>query len=81
MAEETVVGDISERVETQLMVRRYIRAQERFDEASKEFTEAAGIMRSKLKRSDKFIVKVDCITHLVSVNAKGEFEVEPIKSL
>lgn len=73
--------DIEQRVSTHLSVSRYLRASERFNEVSKEFTAACKDLRQRLVKDRRFVVQVDFKHYLVTSDAEGNFDVEQIESL
>jgi hypothetical protein len=73
--------DIEQRVSISLAVGRYLRAAERFNEASRDFTDACKTLRKQLGASQRFIVQLDWKHYLVTSDADGNFDVEHIVSI
>ena len=73
--------DIEQRVSAHLSVSRYLRASERFNEASKEFTAACKDLRQRIKHCGRFVVQVEFKHYLVTSDKDGNFDVEEIQSL
>ncbi|MDZ4852130.1 MAG: hypothetical protein SGI77_22815 [Pirellulaceae bacterium] len=73
--------DIERRVETLLAAGRYVRATDRFKEASVEFKDACSVLRTVLAPRCRFVAKLDFRHFIITCNDQGEFEVEQIESL
>lgn len=73
--------DIEQRVSTQLSVSRYLRAAERFNEVSKEFTAACKDLRQRVGSDSRFVAQVEFKYYLVTSDAKGHFDIQEIQSL
>lgn len=73
--------DIEQRVGISLAVGRYLRAAERFNDASRDYTGACKSLRSQLGSNRRFVVQVDFKHYIVASDQDGNFEVEPIESL
>lgn len=73
--------DIERRVAISLAVGRYLRSSQRFNDASKEFTDACKTLRSELGSQQRFVVQQDFKHFLVTSDREGNFEVEQIQSL
>lgn len=73
--------DIERRVAISLAVGRYMRSSERFNEASRDFTEACKTLRKELGSEQRFVVQNDFKHYLVTSDRDGNFEVEHIPSL
>ncbi|QDV85529.1 hypothetical protein [Planctomycetes bacterium TBK1r] len=73
--------DIERRVAISLAVGRYLRSADRFNEASREFTEACKSLRKQLGTGQRFVVQVDFKHYLVTSDRDGNFDVEHIQSL
>ena len=71
--------DIETRVSVSLAVGQYLRASDRFNEASKEFTEACKSLRKHLGSESRFVVQVDFASYLVTTDSDGNFDVEKIE--
>lgn len=72
-------GDITTRVNTSLAVGRYLRAVDRFEEASKEFNEACSALRNQLAEPSRFVTKIDFKHYLVTSDQERNFEVEELE--
>lgn len=80
-AEDTQVRkSIEERIATTLKISAYIRAAEKFEQASKDFAEACAEIRNNLQPS-RFVTKVDYKSYLVTIEENKDFKVEPIEML
>jgi len=73
--------DIERRVSISLAVGRYLRSSQRFNEASREFTDACKTLRKELGNEQRFVVQNDFKHFLVTSDREGNFEVEQIQSL
>ncbi len=73
--------DIERRVAISLAVGRYLRSSQRFNDASKEFTDACKTLRKELGSEQRFVVQNDFNHFLVTSDREGNFEVEQIQSL
>ena len=73
--------DIERRVAISLSVGRYLQSSQRFNDASKEFTEACKTLRKELGSEQRFVVQNDFKHYLVTSDREGNFEVEQIQSL
>ncbi len=73
--------DIERRIAISLAVGRYLRTSQRFNEASKEFTEACKTLRKELGSEQRFVVQNDFQHFLVTSDRDGNFEVEQVVSL
>lgn len=73
--------DIERRVAISLSVSRYLRSSQRFNDASKEFTDACKTLRKELGSQQRFVVQNDFKHFLVTSDREGNFEVEQIQSL
>ena len=73
--------DIEKRVELSLAVGRYLRASERFNEAVKEFTEKCKSLRKQLGSNKRYVIQVDYEYYIISSDAEGNLDVEPIQSI
>ena len=73
--------DIERRVGISLAVSRYLRSADRFNEASREFTGACKSLRKRLGTNQRFVVQVEFKHYLVTSDADGNFDIEPIQSL
>ena len=62
-------------------VGRYLQSSQRFNDASKEFTEACKTLRKELGSEQRFVVQNDFKHYLVTSDREGNFEVEQIQSL
>lgn len=73
--------DIERRVAISLAVGRYLRSADRFQEASREFTEACKTVRQQLGADQRFVAQVDFKHYLVTSDNDGNFDIESIQSL
>jgi hypothetical protein len=73
--------DIERRVAISLAVGRYLRAADRFNEASRDFTSACKSLRKQLGSEQRFVVQVNFKHYLVTSDRDGNFDIEPIASL
>ena len=73
--------DIERRVAISLAVGRYLRAADRFNEASRDFTSACKSLRKQLGSEQRFVVQVDFKHYFVTSDRDGNFDIEPIVSL
>jgi hypothetical protein len=73
--------DIDRRVRLSIAVGRYVRSADRFNEASREFTEACDSLRKQLGPSQRFVAQADFKHYLVSSDRAGNLNVETIESL
>jgi predicted class III extradiol MEMO1 family dioxygenase len=73
--------DIERRVSISLAVGRYLRAADRFQEVSREFTGACKTLRKQLGSDQRFVVQVDFKHYLVTSDSAGNFDVEAIQTL
>lgn len=73
--------DIERRVAISLSVGRYLRSSQRFNDASKEFTDACKTLRKELGSVQRFVIQNDFKHYLVTSDREGNFEVEQIQSL
>ena len=73
--------DIERRVAISLAVGRYLRSSQRFNDASKEFTDSCKTLRKELGSEQRFVVQNDFKHYLVTSDREGNFEVEQIQSL
>lgn len=73
--------DIERRVAISLAVGRYVRSEETFNDASRDFTAACRSLRKQLGRDQRFVVQVDFQHYLVTSDRDGNFNVEKIASL
>ena len=72
---------IEDRVELTVAVGSYLRTSERFNEASKDFTEACKSLRQRLGEKQKFVVQINYKNYLVTSDSSGNFDVELIESI
>lgn len=72
---------IERRVALSLAVGRYLRSTQRFNEASKDFTERCKTLRAELGNEQRFVAQIDFKHYLVTSDREGNFEVEHIQSL
>ena len=73
--------NIEQRVTVSLAVQRYLRAAERFDAASKEFTETCQTLRQALPRKSRFVANISHQHYLVTSDREGNFEVESVDTV
>lgn len=62
-------------------IRDYHKAEIEANKASKRFSEAREVLRSKLAKGSRYIVKIDFSKYLVSCDKNGYFEITPIEEL
>jgi hypothetical protein len=72
---------IEQRVDSTLAIRRYLKAADRFNEASRDFTTACKTLRKQLGSNERFVVQIDWKHYLVTTDGEANFDVEPIQSL
>jgi hypothetical protein len=72
---------IERRVALSVAVGRYLRSTQRFNEASKDFTESCKTLRTELGTEQRFVAQIDFKHYLVTSDREGNFEVEHIQSL
>lgn len=72
---------IESRVSTTLAIRRYLRAAEKFNEASKEFVGSCKDLRKKLENKERFVVQIDFKWYIVESDQDGNFDIQPVDSL
>jgi hypothetical protein len=72
---------IQDRITLSLSLQRYLRAVERFEAASKEFTEACSTIRECLPKPSRFVAAISYQHYLVTSDQEGNFEVEQVESL
>lgn len=72
---------IEQRVALSIAVGRYLRSTQRFNEASKEFTDSCRTLRKELGNEQRFVAQIDFKHYLVTSDREGNFEVEHIQSL
>ena len=70
--------DIDTRVNISLAVNRYLRALDRFEQASKDFNEACSAVRTTVEKETTFIVKDSYKHYLVTMDGERNFEVKEI---
>ncbi|QDV62497.1 hypothetical protein [Crateriforma conspicua] len=73
--------DIDRRVRLSIAVGRYVRSANRFNEVSREFTEACDSLRKQLGHGQRFVTQADFKHYLVSSDRAGNLNVETIESL
>jgi hypothetical protein len=73
--------DIERRVALSLAVGRYLRAADRFNDSSRDFTGACKSLRKQLGADQRFVVQVDFKHYLVTSDRDGNFDIETIASL
>ena len=76
-----IAQSIEKRVAISLAVSRYLRAADRFQEASGDFTCACKSLRKQLGSDQRFVVQVDFKHYLVTSDNDGNFDIEAIDSL
>ena len=76
-----IAKSIEKRVAISLAVSRYLRAADRFQEASSDFTCACKSLRKQLGSDQRFVVQVDFKHYLVTSDNDGNFDIEAIDSL
>lgn len=72
---------IDDRVDIQMAIARYLRAQQQFNTVSKEFTESCKEVRERIGKNAKFVSTQSFKSHLVTSDSEGNFDIEPIESL
>ena len=75
MSEEQEAKDMNRRIELSMAVGRYLGSVERFDRASKDFTQRCKELREKLKPGERFVAKIDWLYYIVEMDNDGNFEV------
>ncbi len=73
--------NIQTQITLSLSLQRYLRAVERFEAASKEFTEACSTIRESLPKPSRFVAAISYQHYLVTSDQEGNFEVERLESL
>jgi len=73
--------NVQARINLSLSLQRYLRAVERFEAASKEFTEACSNIRDSLPKPSRFVAVISYQHYLVTSDQEGNFEVEQVESL
>lgn len=73
--------DMEQRITLSLALQRYIRARERLEEASSEFSDACQVVRQALVRESKLIANVNHKVYLVTADKDGGFDIEQIESI
>ena len=73
---------IDDRINISLAIGRYLRAAERFEQASKDFNEACNDVRKVLEPEDdgRLVVKHDYKSYLVT-HGRGSFDISPFEIL
>lgn len=72
---------VDDRVKLSLAVSAYVRAAEKFEQASNDFNEACQKIRKIAPREAKFITAVSYSDYLVETKANGDFEINPITKI
>jgi hypothetical protein len=72
-------SDIETRVNISLALRRYLRAVNNFEAATKEFNEACSVLRNRLVEPSRFISQIDFKHYLVTSDKEHNFEVEELE--
>ena len=73
--------DIERRVALSLAVGRYLRSADRFNQASRDFTEACKSLRRQLGTNQRFVAQIDFKHFLLTSDRDGNFDVEAIPTL
>lgn len=73
--------NIDQRVKVSLALQRYLRATERFEEASKEFNESCQVVRQQLPPESRFVAEIAHQYYMVTSDADGSFAVEPVETI
>ena len=73
--------DIEKRVTVSLALQRYLRATERFEAASSEFSEACQVIRQELPPESHLVANIMHQHYLVTSDNQGNFEVEPVEAI
>ena len=73
--------DIERRVAISLAVGRYLRSADRFNQASRDFTEACKSLRRQLGTNQRFVAQIDFKHFLLTSDRDGNFDVEAIPTL
>jgi hypothetical protein len=71
--------DPETRVAISVAVSRYLQAAQRFESASREFTQACDALRTQLNEPSRFVAKVDFKHFLVTSDQERNFEVEELE--
>jgi hypothetical protein len=71
---------LDDRVNISLAVGRYLRAADRFEQASKYFNEACSDLR-KVVEGDGRVVVVHDFKHYLVTHGRGSFDISPIEIL
>ena len=69
---------IEKRIDLSVALREYLQAVEQFDKAFQTFNDACANMRKQLSEPQRFIAQVRFEHYLVTSDAEGNFDVEPI---
>ena len=75
MSEEQEKKDMKRRIELSTAVGRYLGSVERFDRASKDFTQRCKELREKLQPGERFVAKIDWTYYIVEMDNDGNFDV------
>jgi hypothetical protein len=73
--------DIDNRVAISLSLQRYLRAVDRFERASTEFSQACSDLRAQLANPSRFIAQFSYQNYLVTCDSDGNFEIEEIDAI
>ncbi len=76
-----IAQSIEKRVAISLAVSRYLRAADRFQQASGDFTGACKSLRKQLGSDQRFVVQVEFKHYIVTSDNDGNFDIEAIDSL
>ena len=77
---QKIIG-MEERVRLQVELQRYLRAEDQFARASKEFNDSCRSLRNALGTRQRFVVQVDFQFYLMTSDNDGNFEVEKVPTL
>ena len=73
--------DIEKRVQISLSVGRYLRDSERFNEASKAYSDSCKNMRKAVGSNARIVVQINHAYYLLTSDSEGNFDVSPIDCL
>lgn len=73
--------EIEDRVKVSVSLQRYLRAIERFEAASAEFSEACQRLRQSLPKESRVVASISYKHYLVTSDQAGNFEVEEVETV
>lgn len=79
--QESPIYDFERRFSLALATRRYLRTMKDFNTASRDFTEACKTLREAMPEDGRFVIEIEYQHYLLTSDADGNFEVEPIESV